>query len=115
LDVETGFVVDFAKLSEAIKRGLIDYVDHHHLGQGTAAAGEQRIYRPTFGETFYPSSENLVLCFARILRPLITELGGGDQIITEDIVRHSPLQLEEVALEETCTCKATWRRTNGGV
>ncbi len=116
---ETGFVVDYGKLSEMVNKGLIQFVDHHHLGQGSQQEPNQW-HKPTFGEDFYPSSENLVMCFVRLLKPLITELGGGDKIITTKAkvgvaksVIPCSLQLEEVGLEETCTCAAVWRRRDG--
>lgn len=100
VDPETGFVVDYGLLSETVKAHVIMRVDHQHLGCGSfLSINSGWKARAAFGEDFYPSSENLVVAFARLLQPLIQELR-----------QDAPIDLEEVSLEETCTCKATWRR-----
>jgi len=52
LDPETGFVVDLAALDEAVRRDVLEPIDHRHLNEAIADfAPGARI----------PSSENLVL------------------------------------------------------
>lgn len=152
---ESGFVIDYNVLSEAVKAHVINNVDHMHLGQGSlsssigvmaAIAPSQKFFpgavlqtledsqpqmtiaaSPVFGEDFYPSSEHLVLQFAKILQPVIDEIDtrdwnglAGDYTAKElaaNISQPRPrsMWLEEVSLEETCTCKATWRRGYGSL
>lgn len=118
IDKETGFVADYAKLSELVKAHIIMRVDHQHLGQGmpmlAGLEDEHMLHQPTpFGPSFYPSSENLVVAFVRILRPLVQELGEGEKVDFNGNVTPATVQLEEVSLDETCTSKCTWRRSNG--
>jgi len=100
VDPETGFVVDYAELSKLVNEHIIDKLDHTHLGCGKALTGregeELQMWRPYFGWTFYPSSENLVRAIARVLEPLVQELRHG-------------VTLFEVELKETCTSAARWR------
>ena len=125
---ESGFVVDYAILGELVKANVVDRCDHRHLGQGKIDwNGQFGIVNqePPFGPAFYPSSENLVVTFARTLGPLVQELGPPDYVLTPaglmkphdgsipeegSVIIPATIQLEEVTLEETCTCKATWRR-----
>jgi 6-pyruvoyltetrahydropterin/6-carboxytetrahydropterin synthase len=52
LDPETGFVVDLATLDEAVRRSVIEPIDHRHINEAISefAAGAR-----------IPTSENLVL------------------------------------------------------
>lgn len=120
VDKESGFVVDYGMLSELVKAHIINVVDHHHLGYDSIYHNnlDQSLqYGAVFGDSFYPSSENLVMAFVRILQPLVQELGepgfvwSGDPPGTQpESICEPSIQLEEVSLDETCTCKATWRR-----
>jgi len=123
---ETGFVVDYAILSELVKAHIINVVDHQHLGHGDIELGAYQKFPAVLGASFYPSSENLVKAFVRILQPLVQELGESERLVPEPgtevlgepsgpnmIVIPASIQLEEVSLDETCTCRATWRRSDG--
>lgn len=115
---ESGFVVDYAKLGKVVKTHVISVVDHSHLGQENLRwnrKDEKGIYYAAFGENFYPSSENLVVAFARILSPLVQELGEVERIdpANERNTLPASIQLAEVSLDETCTCRATWRPQDG--
>lgn len=101
IDEETGFVCDFDRLKSAVNLHLIDLVDHQHLGQGAAICRAKNddvgAQAPPLGQEFYPSSENLVVAFAKMLNPFIKEIRNGQ------------VTLAEIALEETCTSRAVWR------
>jgi 6-pyruvoyltetrahydropterin/6-carboxytetrahydropterin synthase len=100
VDAETGFVVDYGMLKDLVNREVVEKLDHTHLGYGLSTTGNYNekliLCRPPFGDTFYPSSENLVVAIGRILQPLIKELAKD-------------VRLYEVTLNETCTSRATWR------
>lgn len=97
VDLRSGFVVDYAKLKEVVNKYVVDRLDHHHLGQGGLVDVEKiGKYPCVFGHSFYPSSENLTLAIAKILKPLIPELAKGCFLFS-------------IELDETCTSKATWR------
>jgi len=93
---ETGFVLDYAEISEVVKP-LIENLDHHHIGQWSATP-ELINYQPgsLYGKSsvkgirndFYPSSENLLIWI-------------GNEL--------SNLNWSKLALEETCTsyCELT--------
>lgn len=101
VDPETGFVVDYSRLGDIVNQYVIQEVDHQHLGQGgmnSFFVGTG--YAPILGNKFYPSSENLVIRFAEILRPHIQALRP-----TVDLLR--------LTLHETCTCECTWERNDG--
>lgn len=107
VDPVSGFVVDYAKLGLLLELQIEDVCDHRHLGKGSArtwpeAPAEMPVVDSgcPFGVEFYPSSENLVAAFARILRPLVLEFPNGPQLV-------------EVRLQETCTSEAVWRPDNG--
>lgn len=105
IDPETGFVMDYSELKKCVDSNITDRLDHSHLGYGgsyTRAqidANEDYIaidkYQIPFGYSFYPSSENLVVAIAKILQPLIPEI-------------KSNVRLYSVALDETCTSRATF-------
>jgi len=105
---ETGFVVDYARLSNCVKIHLIDGLDHSHLGQGAATTGEfghPKVWTPHFGPSFYPSSENLCRAIFKLLSPLVQELA-------------TDVHLYSIRIAETCTSEATWsvqdeRRSTG--
>ena len=97
---ETGFVMDYAEISEVVKP-LIEKLDHHHFGQWRAERIEGGFYDimnytkqyKSWGVIgmpieFYPSSENLLIWIAEQL---------------------STLKWSKLALEETCTsyCELT--------
>lgn len=92
----TGFVIDYADLKTLIDKHIVGLLDHQHLGQGTMTTRIEQveIYRPAFGEHFYPSSENLVLAIAKIIKPFIPEIEPNARLV-------------EVSLNETCTSRAT--------
>lgn len=91
VDPNTGFVVDYAKLTDLVNRAVICKVDHQHLGQG--GVDTSRGYQLSgLGADFYPTSENLVQKFAEwILREL--EISGD--------LGFSGVQLSFIRLEET--------------
>lgn len=98
---ETGFVKDYAEISEVVKP-LIDKLDHHHLGAwnipwtgldlspNTHLEYVEQWAVPGLPRDFYPSSENLLVWIGKQLK----EAG---------------LDWSKVALEETCTsyCELT--------
>jgi 6-pyruvoyltetrahydropterin/6-carboxytetrahydropterin synthase len=100
IDRETGFVVDYAKLSELVKLHVVDVLDHRHLGQGDMWVAHTLLpdkqHEAVWGPDFYPSSENLVLAIFRVLQPLVLELAPN-------------ISLSEVRLNETCTSECFWR------
>jgi len=92
VDKETGFVMDYADISAAVKP-LVDALDHTHLGT------IEFDVKPSWQATgipwdFYPTSENLLLWI-------------GDQLL-----RYNDMGLEwsKLALEETCTSYAELTR-----
>jgi len=90
IDEVTGFVMDYAKISELIKP-LIDSLDHHHLGTWDK---DKLPYHQFWNvswlpNNFYPSSENLLMAIGKQL---------------EIFTWHS------LALEETCTSYAELTR-----
>jgi len=101
---ETGFVVDYSKLSSLVNHRIINHLDHTHLGYANAvttanqpgfAATFNMIWTPYFGPTFYPSSENLCRAIFKLLSPLIQELS-------------TDVRLSQITIAETCTSEATW-------
>jgi 6-pyruvoyltetrahydropterin/6-carboxytetrahydropterin synthase len=86
---DTGFVMDYADISEIVKP-LIEALDHHHLGtwyiDGVNFFSERMQVGPIYWlpQEFYPSSENIISWIARQL---------------ED----EGLNWSKLALEETCT------------
>lgn len=97
---DTGFVVDYADLKKLVNEQIINVVDHAYLGANTLKTSLGNIAGvPVFGEDFYPTSENLVKVFVRLLLPLVPELGLPSQRI----------KLAGVDLHETCTSAAIWR------
>jgi len=102
---DTGFVVDYKDLKELVDLQIVERCDHRHLGQGNARTQREALgcYQVVdsgcpFGVDFYPSSENLVVAFAKILSPLVSEF------------KNSP-KLVELRLQETCTSEAIWQAT----
>jgi len=98
--------MDYGDLKKIVDEAIIDHLDHQHLGpwplSSLEAEGEGQdviYYVPEIlGDGFYPSSENLVLRFVDILRPLLgTEIGAK--------YKH---YLSRVSLKETCTSEARW-------
>lgn len=93
----TGFVIDYTDLKDLVQLGIIDIVDHQHLGCGGVILGAEEDYQSAvFGAKFYPSSENLVLKFRDIL---------------DEVIDSPSAQLTAIILEETCTSRAEWRRS----
>lgn len=102
-DPASGFVVDYGVLSECVKKHVIDVVDHSHLGQYDMEYGptiDYNLAEAVYGPNFYPSSENLVQAFRRILEPLIPELASPWQQV----------RLLSLEINETCTSACVWRR-----
>lgn len=98
VDEKTGFVVDFGLLGDLVKREIIDRVDHQHLGQGCLwhepdRSGTALGYTAVFGSEFYPTSENLLVKFAEILKLPIACLPNNPR-------------LSALELNETCTSAA---------
>lgn len=90
INPDTGFVQDFAEMSEGMK-SLIESLDHHHLGQwfhieDNVQTNEWMV--PGLAYNFYPTSENLLMWLA----PLI------------------PFIWSKLSIEETCTSRATLTR-----
>lgn len=102
IDEETGFVMDYGDISEAVKP-IIEKLDHRHLGQWIAVGYAHVIPTDpkfTFGvgtahmvpglsPNFYPSSENLLVWIA-------------EQLLN--------LPWSKLELNETCTSSCTLTR-----
>lgn len=91
IDDETGFVMDYAEISEGV-RPLIDNLDHRHLGAFPgwlldSIPADNCVPGITVG--FYPSSENLLWWIGNQLKGLVWT---------------------NLVLEETCTSSATLTR-----
>lgn len=108
INQETGFVKDFAEISDVVKP-IVELLDHRHLGQwattvnaegkktlvekrrlewGVVASPRMDTMAPTGWEPLlYPSSENLLWWF------------GGS-------IKEAGLSWSRLALEETCTSYA---------
>jgi 6-pyruvoyltetrahydropterin/6-carboxytetrahydropterin synthase len=102
LNEQTGFVVDYGELKAVVEDYIISKVDHYHLGYGWVRLVDSDHQRTNttcliLGDKFYPSSENLVIAFAEILRGPIQALRMG-------------VDLLKLTLHETCTCECTWIR-----
>lgn len=89
---DTGFVMDFADMS-AIVKPLIEHLDHHHLGTWSFGDLDDQLVDKwcVYGLplSFYPTSENLLVWI-------------GLQL--------SSLAWSRLAIEETCTSRATLTR-----
>lgn len=100
VDIETGFVCDYAELKRVVNESVIEKLDHTHLGQDFVDSRHSHVMgQCPFGASFYPSSENLVVAIAQILEPLIPELKPN-------------VRLFEITLKETCTSAARYRLYN---
>lgn len=99
---ETGFVLDYGILKDLVQREIVDQVDHQHLGCYNMLADQAGFYDvpPIIPLDFYPSSENLVELFGKILIDRLAELPRGEG--------EASLCLEWVSLKETCTSEAIW-------
>ena len=86
---ETGFVKDYAEISEIVKP-LVDNLDHKHLGAWSKEFDYGKWAPVGLPYTFYPSSENLVVWIAR-------QLAGQ-------------LNWSKLELMETCTSLCTLTR-----
>lgn len=109
INKDTGFVMDYAEISNAVKP-LIDALDHHHLGTfkfqeptGADLSPGDNFYllrwKPEgpsihYPDDIYPSSENLLFWIGSQLRSFPYKLTWS-----------------KLALEETCTsyCELTWK------
>lgn len=94
INPQTGFVQDFAEISEVIKP-LIEKLDHHHLGTwgGTlnrSTTDGQAWDVDTLPQNFYPTSENLLVWIGLQLQ--------------------GQLNWSKLSIEETCTSRATLTR-----
>lgn len=96
IDPETGFVADYGKLKDLVDKLIIVKLDHTHLGYGMPVEALFHEMHCPFGESFYPSSENLATVIGSTLQPYTRELGKN-------------VRLHEIIIEETCTSRATWR------
>lgn len=103
VDPDCGFVCDYGDLKEIVHKHIINKVDHAYLGQLNYYPKGSISGMPlkgVLGADFYPSSENLVVAFKRILEPRVRELGQPWQDV----------RLYSVKLNETCTSECEWRR-----
>lgn len=95
IDPVSGFVKDYAEISEIVKP-LVNALDHRHLGDWeyiNALGWGKDFWNPQIANwptTIYPSSENLLIWFARVLT--------------------DKLDWSKLALEETCTSYAELTR-----
>lgn len=133
VNADTGFVQDFAEISNVVKP-LIERLDHRHLGAwGVWPIG---VYQTTFDpgkepfveglpHDFYPTSENLLWWIASQLNHLdvyslhrrdgstepLLNIKPGIMIETsegEEVELHS--YWSQLSIEETCTSMATLTR-----
>jgi 6-pyruvoyl tetrahydropterin synthase/QueD family protein len=110
INLETGMVVDYVDLKSLVNTLIVERLDHSFLGCGRATLnvgkeGSVTTYRSAFGDSFYPTSENLVIEIARVLQPEIIKLPG----LRKEQGPHETPYLSLVALNETCTSEAVWR------
>lgn len=93
IDPLTGFVMDFADMSKAVKE-LVERLDHRHLGQWEKtywpSSEFQRWSVVNLPFDFYPTSENLLVWIGLQLK--------------------SVLPWSTLSIEETCTSRATLTR-----
>lgn len=95
INPETGFVKDFAEMSKVIKP-LVESLDHRHLGTWESIGdapldpGQEPWSVLDLPEEFYPTSENLLYWI-------------GEQLL----LKGQGINWSKLALEETCTSKAT--------
>ncbi len=98
---KTGMVCDFAALKKVVNEFVIDLVDHRHLGTGDLSLVDKMArvgYHPAiFKGEFYPTSENLITEFRKMLSPAVAALGDA-------------VTLTYLRLEETCTSACEWRK-----
>lgn len=102
VNTTTGMVVDFTRLKELVDVKIIYRLDHQYLGQGElyglSETGRSH-HKAIFEGTFLPTAENLVIRIRDILC-----------VSWEDFMPPNT-QLEKVAIAETCTSRATWKRS----
>lgn len=95
-NADTGFVIDFHLLKNIVTDNLIKEVDHTHLGQGNIFDPTTELTAvATFGPSFYPTSENLILFFRKLLTPLFAA---------------EKIELVYLELKETPTSGCVWRK-----
>jgi 6-pyruvoyltetrahydropterin/6-carboxytetrahydropterin synthase len=100
VDPATGFVMDYGDLKRIVENNLLIHLDHSHLGYGEADTyTDSFIWTPFFGNTFYPSSENLAQAIFAHLDKFITGVSNG-------------VRLSSVTLNETCTSGASYARAD---
>jgi len=130
INPKTGFVQDFAEISNVVKP-LVERLDHHHLGTWDFMLTQPPLERHMvtgLPVDFYPTSENLVWWIAGQLNPGIDILGlyilGKGLEIRPDlrpgmiIEEAFPGQKQvkriswwsKISIEETCTSMATLTR-----
>lgn len=130
IDVNTGFVQDFADISAVVKP-IVALLDHQHLGTcHWYNGGDMHTLdipdawkAPTIRDGLYPSSENLLWWIAGQLRyldiwemprdviPVVQHVEPG-QIIDTDFPREIKRRSgwSQISIEETCTSMATLTR-----
>lgn len=101
IDPTTGFVMDYGELKELVQREIVDQVDHQHLGAGDILTNQRDYLTPSIiPHNFYPSSENLVVLFSKILLDRLKSLPRTPG--------QPEIELYTVSLKETCTSEAIW-------
>jgi queuosine biosynthesis protein QueD len=116
INPETGFVMDYAELKDAVQP-IVDSMDHRHLGTWDKLKWELRNLEDKDDSRnwwvknmpidFYPSSENLLVWIAG-------QIGSKlDCRIMDDIVKNKSrfkYHWSRIELNETCTSKAILTR-----
>lgn len=106
INPDTGFVQDFAEISEVVKP-LIERLDHHHLGVRMEEFEPEAMpfsVPPSWCVNglpfdFYPTSENLLVWIA----------GQLSKLNTVHTVNQGS-RWSKLSIEETCTSRATLTR-----
>jgi 6-pyruvoyltetrahydropterin/6-carboxytetrahydropterin synthase len=95
---ETGFVMDFGDISQAVDRIILE-LDHRHLGVWNSdlreVVGSEAWAVPGLSRSFYPTCENLLIWI-------------GHKLLTSAY----PLDWSRLSLRETCTSVAILTRAD---
>ncbi len=93
---KNGMVMDFGELNRIVKSALIDRFDHalvlNDAVRDEIPLGGRELFARTIWVEFQPTTENLLLYFVEILRPLLP----------------SDIELYSLKLSETATSYAEW-------
>lgn len=98
-----GMLVDYGQLSDVLKPLIEQYLDHHDLNETLAP----------FGVTD-PTSEAIARWLFWELEPKIRDISLASDRDIPAYIQQFAIQLMEVHVEETCTCKCVYTRPQPG-